>query len=787
MKNIAKKILALLIAAVFVIPALPAGAAAPTEDCYFYMTPEDNASLPFTVGSYEKGNTQSFLFLPNSVDQTVVTVRSQIPLTAASGDALVDWNAAEGTVTVDTSVENYVYVNNNRVIIFMTASLPSVSVTINEGESLSTIHADKNAKIGAKVRIDGAGEYDFPETDIQIKTRGYTSFQAPKKPYQIKFDKKQNLFGMGKAKKWILLANYYDGTMVRTKLFFDLADEIGMDYVSKSVFVDLYIDGDYKGVYQLIEKIEVGSTRVDLTDEAGVVLEMECNPRLEPDDINFITDLTEKAFVYKDYVYDFEDESTPERVQRINEIKAMVEEKINAFESAIYADEPDWDTISSMIDVDSFIKYYFLNEYGEQVDCTFSSTYFYIDGPDDVIHCGPIWDFDRCCGFSYVLGGDTDFMKNIIENTDSYRVGWFKELFRNPEFTKRAGEIYDETVKAAFDTDKVNAQIDSYQTPMMPSLWMNYMKWPVLFDNDYTADYYAGDDLDAQIAYTTNSVKNFLADKKPYLDTAYGADMPTILYTTYTTVGNARKTYSGGEISQQGAIGGIKVELVDSIFDGGLIYRLKSNDDNLTDVSNEGEINHASDGYKRAKAIFIKPEGNFANYFTVQYRIHYNGVWGAWTENGHCAGIPNNYGYIDQIQVRLIKNKEVEFSNVIYVAEGFDTVTERGVVGNVFTVGHDLEKNGFRFTGWYVDEDRTIPADGEFVLESGDHTLYAGFEEIPYLAGDVNGDGCVNLKDVSALRALVAGSPNAAGYSGDVNGDGSVNLKDIKALKGIIV
>ena len=324
MKNALKKALAIMIVAVFVISAVPAGATAPTEDCYFYMTPEDNASLPFIVGSYEKGNTQSFLFLPNSLDQSVVTVRSAIPLTAASGDALVSWNAEEGTVTVDTSVANYVYVNN-RVITFMTASLPSVSVTINEGESLSTIHADKDAKIGAAVRIDGAGQYDFPETAIQIKTRGYTSFQADKKPYQIKFDKKQNLFGMGKAKKWILLANFYDGSMIRTKLFFDLADEIGMDYVSKSVFVDLYIDGDYKGVYQLIEKIEVGSTRVDLTDEAGVILEMECNPRLEESDINFISQETGKAFVYKDYVYDFEDESTPEKVQRINEIKAMVE------------------------------------------------------------------------------------------------------------------------------------------------------------------------------------------------------------------------------------------------------------------------------------------------------------------------------------------------------------------------------------------------------------------------------------------------------------------------------
>ncbi len=784
MKNALRRILALVLVAVFVIPAFPTATAAALTESYFYMTPEDNAALPFAVASYEKGSTKSYLFLPNSLEDSVVTVRSSVPLTSASGDALVSWDGDEGTFTVDTSVSDRVSVNS-KTVIFMRASLPSVSVTIDEGASLSTIHNDKNAKIGATVRIDGTenGAYDLPETAIQIKTRGYTSFLAPKKPYQIKFDKKQDLFGMGKAKKWILLANYYDGTMIRTKTFFDLADEIGMDYVSKSVFVDLYIDGDYMGVYQLIEKIEVGSTRVDLKDEEGVILEMECNPRLEADDINFISETTGKAFVYKDYVYDFEDESTPEKAARIAEIKTMIEGKINAFEAAIYSDDPDWDTISSMIDVDSFIKYFFLNEYGEQVDCTFSSTYFYIDGADDVIHCGPLWDFDRCCGFSYVMGGDTDFMKNIVENTDSYRVDWFKELFRNPAFVKRAGEIYDETVKAAFDAGKVTAAIDAYQAPLMPSLLMNHVKWVVFYNNDHTADYFR-EDVGEQIAYTTNSVKNFLIEKKPYLDAAYGAEIPTVLFTTYTTVGNARKTYSGGETSPQGAVGGLKVELADSIFDGGLIYRMNCNGE-LTDVSAEGEINHAGERYTRARGIYIKPEGNLANYITVQYRIKYNGVWGEWIENGHYAGVPNN-SYVEQIQMRLLKKKDVEYSSVNYVAEELDTVTERGVVGNVFEADFVPEKPGYTFTGWYTDAARTVPAESGFVLENESYTLYAGFEKTADVPGDVNGDGVVNVKDLSMLRAYIAGLIPTNVMRGDVNGDGAVTIKDVKALKELI-
>ena len=789
MKKNFLRILAVLTSVIFVILSVPfTSAAASAQDCLFFIMPEDNEGLSFAVGSYEKTSVKSYIFLPKTVDASNVVVRYSEELTIVGGDAVTSWNSAEKTFTVDTTVSDHVYAGP-KTLYFMQSSLPALSVKLNEGESLQTIHEDKDAKIGATVGISGAdnSKYNLPETAIQIKTRGYTSFLAPKKPYQIKFDKKTDLFGMGKAKKWILLANFYDGTSIRTKTFFDLADEIGMDYVSKSVFVDLYIDGDYKGVYQLIEKIEVGSTRVDLTDEYGVILEMECNPRLEPADIYFISATTNKAFVYKDYVYDFEDTSTQEKVDRINEIRASVEARINAFEAAIYASEPDWDTISSMIDVDSFILYYFLNEYGEQVDCTFSSTYFYMDGPDDVIHCGPIWDFDRCCGFSYVTPQRTDFMKNIVENTDSYRVSWYKELFRHPEFVKRAGELYDERVKASFDTDKVNGMIDGYQAEILPSLLMDHVKWVVFHNNDYTADALVSTGTADQIEFTTDSVKDFLADKKSYLDTAYGADMPAILFTTYTTVGNKRKTYSGGCIGPQGSVGGLKVELVDNKFDGGIIYRMMSNDNTLTPVSPEGEINHANGGYQRAKGIYIMPQGNFANYFTVEYRIKYNDVWGNWITNGDYAGVPNS-SYVQQVQVRLIKNKETEYSDIDLVADGLETVRERGIVGNVYSAGYQPAKLGYVFTGWYTDPGCTTPAGESFVLEDASYTLYAGFEEIPYIRGDVDWNGAVNVRDLILLKRYLSASENITEMPprADVNQDGAITVKDLILLKAIM-
>lgn len=794
MKKEFTKLLALTVALLFVLPLIPFTGSAVAATPLFHLLPDDNPGLNFTVESYEKTATESYMFLPNTQDATSVMLRYDEEFTSVTGSAVVEWDAEEKYFVVDTTIGTTVEADDIELI-FMQSSLPSMNIVINEGESIDTINADKEAKIGAKVAIDGADndKYNLEYTDIQLKTRGNTTFWPDKKPYQIKFDSKQNLFGMGKAKKWILLANYYDGTSIRTKVFFDLADEIGLDYTSKSVFVDLYIDGDYRGVYQLIEKIEIGSTRVDLNDEYGVILEMESNIRTDViNDIFFTTNITEKDFIYKDYVYDFEDTSTPERRQHIFEIKRFVEGRINGFESAMYDDEPDWDTISSMIDVDSFALYYLLCEYCEQVDCTLASTYFYLDGPGDVIHCGPVWDFDRACGFNDPIPNNTDFIKNILDYTDGYRVEWFKELFRSPEFVARVNELYEERAKAAFDTAKVMNAIDTLQAQLMPSLIMNHVKWVVFYDREYTADELVFTGTVDRIAYTTNHIKGVLTNKKAYMDVAYGEYMPTVSFVTYNTSGVAQSNYTGGCMTpEEVPLGGLSVELIDSIFDGRIDYRLRIDRDQ-TDVASDGAVS-ATQSFQRANGIYILLVGNVANYFTIQYRVHLGGRWSSWASDGSLCGRTSSGGgqyYVDRIQVRLVKKQPVTFASVNYVADGFDTVNESVVAGNAIYADRELSKLGYDFTGWYTDPGCTIPfEDGTEAVSGETYTLYAGFVAKPQLFGDLDGDGKINVNDLSLMKGLVVGAYTVADVlvdNADINGDGKITTHDLKLIKKLI-
>ena len=123
----------------------------------------------------------------------------------------------------------------------------------------------------ASVFMQGAEMYPLTDEtgytgDIQIRLRGNSTRYRDKHPYKIKLEKKTDLFGMGKSKHWVLLANDIDHTLIRNKLVMDFARDLGMETASKSVNVVLIMDQEYQGVYQLCEQVRIGGSQVDITD-----------------------------------------------------------------------------------------------------------------------------------------------------------------------------------------------------------------------------------------------------------------------------------------------------------------------------------------------------------------------------------------------------------------------------------------------------------------------------------------------------------------------------------------
>ncbi len=832
MKKSFIRTLALALALLTFMSVVPftAGAHFAKQSEDFYLTVEENPDLPFNLSSYLDANGDNYLFLPGNIElDTLIVRREECLMEEVIGGELVETVIETEEPVVDeepasaedgeegetpdvpeepaVQVDQYIIVNlsetdtiyvDGETLIFMQGSLPSLHVDIKAGYSSETIYADKDAKIQALASIYGTenGEYDLAPKNIEIKTRGNSTWAFDKKPFQIKFDKKQDLFGMGKAKKWILLANYVDGTMIRNKVIFDLGEKIGMPYTCQSVFVDLYMDGEYLGVYQLCEKVEIGDSRVPLENDYGVIIEMDANRRVDAaEEIHFITYTTEKAFVYKEYVTDFEDTETPEVVELTNKVKDYIEfEVINPLEEELYYGGDNWELIESLIDVDSFIHFYFINEFAMQCDATFSSTYFYTEGPGDKLHCGPLWDYDRSFGIyegsGYEQGTSADFLKNIIDCTDEQRVEWFKLLFRYPEFVKRVNEIYDETIRDAFNAEEICNSIDEYEAMLLPSLKMNHVKWVVFHTiNDLAPDRIGyGKTTEEYLDYTVGEIKKNIANRKDYLDTAYGEYMPTLMFTTYANK-KWRETLSGGSMSfDNGSVTGFYATLEDGKIDGGVEYSIVYQR-NYSDYAADGVVLGGS-ADTPFNGISMRLTGNVANYYSVQYRVMINGRWSGWAQDGNYAGrTSGSSNLISRVQARLIKRSGVEIPLGTIVFNTTDTSAVENiesVVGNSITELPVPVKKGYRFDGWYENADLSGEA-VESVTVAAETNLYAKMTAVyEAIFGDANGDGRTNALDVIVIKKAMSGNSQKHQYifeNADVDGNGSLNSRDIIKIR----
>ena len=145
-------------------------------------------------------------------------------------------------------------------------TVPRVYVTTDEGNGNSIVKAD--GYVGASVKIEDV-DGSVLEDKASFKVRGNSTALAEKKPFTFKFAKKKDVLGMGKGKKWALLANCFDPTLMRNYIAFDIAHELGIDYTSNQKYVELWVDGVFKGCYTLMEPVQQGKDRVDIDIESN--------------------------------------------------------------------------------------------------------------------------------------------------------------------------------------------------------------------------------------------------------------------------------------------------------------------------------------------------------------------------------------------------------------------------------------------------------------------------------------------------------------------------------------
>lgn len=272
--------------------------------------------------------------------------------------------------------------------------VPYVRIFVEDTMALTiTDSSAKSLYTDCTVEVGGNGEYaDIPLRGAQIKLRGNsTRLWYDKKPYRIKFQEKTEVLGLAANKDWVLLANFRDPTNLMNALAFDMAREMGsFEFVNGSRFVEVEINGDYKGLYQLTEQVEQAESRVNVAP-SGVLLSLDKDdgPELSPTATDNFWSATYKLPVAVKYPKTLADGD----LERIREDFKRLEDAIAL---------ADYDSVDALLDIRSLIDFLILQEVTRNVELEAPrSMYLHRPLSGSKYVFGPVWDFDGGFGYSW--------------------------------------------------------------------------------------------------------------------------------------------------------------------------------------------------------------------------------------------------------------------------------------------------------------------------------------------------------------------------------------------------
>ena len=400
-----------------------------------------------TAGGYVSGNTQQ-----SGQSQDGSYTFSPVTAIASLGYVFKGWSDGNTEIgRTDTLSEDKEF---TAIFEIQPLSLPIFQINTENSEPILS----KEIYVSCGISVSNTEEkFALDNEPAKIKGRGNTSWKNNKKPYNLKFDTPVDLFGNGAAKRWSIISNHTDYSLIRNYLAYSVGAEFSkLGGVGQVQFVDLYVNGQYDGVYMICEHIEIDENRIDISTskdlDTGYIIELDS--RGEGD--CFVVD-------NKYYAMKSPDDYTKEQK---NYIGMYVLDCVNALKSG------DWDKITSLIDVESFAESYIIHETHKCCDAGYASFYL-IKDKGGKIQSGPMWDFDRSLGNVYNKEGSQDPAKLFA----SYENKWYEELLKHEEFVQLVSDKLAEYAPVMRETYK---KCFEYAEAHKDSFVRNDTRWEIL-------------------------------------------------------------------------------------------------------------------------------------------------------------------------------------------------------------------------------------------------------------------------------------------------------------------
>ena len=490
---------------------------------------------------------ENTLFLPGSADLSALSLhfdfdgnQGALTLSGDLGSLTLDSTVAVADITGLSSRSGGKYTLTARVgggdpftfSVMQGSEIPALYLTsTEEGHDRDYVDASKDNKVQASLLMtDEHGSALYDGTLKQLKARGNSTFlYADKKSYQIKLATPSDLLENGEqVKTWVLLAGYFDATQMHDKLVKDLAAQFGLAYTPNCGWVELYYDGEYRGLYLLSEKNSIGSTSVDILDleklyeilnknygtdmeiqeettDRGVTIRYTANiqdPWQAMDTSGYLLEMNyhnmEEDSCFKTtrgYAFNVK---SPEWCGKA--AMTYISSFYQDFEDAVYS-ENGYNAATGKyyydyVDLDSLVKTFLLQELAYNCDGFRYSQYFYLNGGK--LYAGPVWDQEMTfgTGWSGYLPAD---------RVSRFDLG--AALANIPGFMDAVQTYYEETFRPMIG--ELDSTVRNRYALLKDSAAMNYTLWPLVR---------VGDPNNANHLWKNADYASVIADLRDWID-----------------------------------------------------------------------------------------------------------------------------------------------------------------------------------------------------------------------------------------------------------------------------
>lgn len=417
---------------------------------YYTVIDKERNHIIHTIDSIDLDNNHSVFLVPDNFNEKDTVI-----------DFYTGWDELITSYKCDFS-DNKTYTINNKTLSLEKSSLQFLYI---DGDAQKLFHLDdyrhhenpdekQEEKPKVNISVTTNKGTQIVTLNGTLKPRGASTWELyNRKPYSLKLSEKVNLFGLGIDKKWNLLANTTDKTLLKNHEFYNLANSLDLEYTPKIKEINLYINNDYKGVYSVSTKANVGKNTVNINPND--FLFNWAGPNYETKieyDCNFYTGL--------DNIFQFVDIVNPDAEKLTTTQKQEAETIIQNFVDTI--EHKNNKNLEDVIDIESFAKYYWVQEISMNADAWYRSHYMYYKHSDGKLYAGPVWDME------WTIGAVIDNHNGIyFDDPKEWKIrnsGYYPYLFQNEKFVSEVNKIYnDYHLDKLMDKTKENFITDSHK------------------------------------------------------------------------------------------------------------------------------------------------------------------------------------------------------------------------------------------------------------------------------------------------------------------------------------